>query len=198
MSVRERDDYFLVEASNIYGRSEIRLFKDASRDLEYEIHHVMLPMPAMEGSSSANLELFVSYQSGLKNLRKFKTDSNGLMMVDRVYGFEGKYNEIPFNLEMNIYPVNRIITTKDETTLQELTVVVDRPQGATALPSSEILVHLNRATYTDDQKGMGEVTYENKTIVKKHFVMLGTGTLKKARSIQNSEHYAPVVTVAKN
>jgi hypothetical protein len=161
LSFRERDDYYLIEASNHYGRTEIKIQKDAKSDLEYEIRHVMYPMPAMDGGSSANLELFVSYQSGLKNLRKFKTDSNGLTMIDRVYGHEGKYNEIPFNIETNIYPVNRIITTKDESSLQELTVAVDRPQGATVLPSSEILIHLNRATFTDDEKGMGEVTYEN-------------------------------------
>ena len=115
LSYRERDAYYIVEASNQYGRTEIKIFKDSLKDLEYEMRHVMYPMPSMQMNSAANLELFVSYQSGLKNQRKFRTDSNGLMMVDRVYGFEGKYNEIPFNIEMNMYPVNRIISTKDET-----------------------------------------------------------------------------------
>jgi hypothetical protein len=143
------------------------------------------------------MELFVSYQNGLKNDRKFQTDSNGLKMIDRIYGHEGKYNEIPFNIEMNMYPTNRIIRTEDSTTGQELTVAIDRPSAATVLPSSEIFIHLQRATYTDDRKGMSERVIDKDTIVKKHVLFYGKDTLQKARALQIRDTFKSILTKIK-
>lgn len=84
--------------------------------MQYEVRNMIHKFSARMNNKDENVELFVSYNSGLKNEREFLTDSNGLKLIKRKYGFEGKYNEIPFNLEMNMYPVTRLISTQDKVT----------------------------------------------------------------------------------
>lgn len=116
VSKRERENYILFDLENEFGTLQIRIFKSENKKMQYEVRNIVDKMPARFNDHDANVELFVSYNSGLKNDREFLTDSNGLKLIHRKYGDEGKYNEIPFNLEKNMYPVNRIISTKDKVT----------------------------------------------------------------------------------
>lgn len=63
-------------------------------------------------------------------------------------------------------------------------MLVDRASAASVLPSSEVFIHLQRATFTYDEKGMPEKIVDFSQITKKHVVYLGRDTISRARSDQ--------------
>lgn len=150
-----------------YGTMEIRIQKNGSSAFDERfclefLHHVD-PIPTRVLNDSAgsewhnfNTELFVLYSSKIKNNREFYTDSNGLFMIKRIYGEETRYNEPPIDIEKNLYPINKLILTRDLVNHMEIGINVDRPSSATVLPDSDIMISLTRSVFSDDIKGMGE------------------------------------------
>lgn len=167
-----------------------------------EFRHKIRPIPSKiyhEDTSQEwhnhNTELFVSYQSEMINNREFYTDSNGLHMVQRVYGKETRYNEPPIDLEKNLYPINKLIMARDLENGMEVGINVDRPCAATVLPNSSFLVSLTRSTFSDDDKGMGERVDNLEFLTIKHILFFGSEVLKRSRKQQVRDDIQPMLVL---
>lgn len=141
-------------------------------------HHVL----AFKKLFKYNIELFVRYSPGILHNNTYFTDSNGLNLIKRHYGVSEQFRERPYRLEQNIYPVNRLIFARDSQQKElEFGLVIDRPSGSVYLPTGQVLVHLQRSTFTSDIKGMNEAIQPSHTIHKTHTFYLGSDILSKMR-----------------
>jgi hypothetical protein len=95
----------------------------------------------------------------IKNGGVFYTDSMGLEMQERKLDYRPTWNlNVTQNVSENYYPVNHGVTIKDDK--MTLEVLNDRAQGASSLEEGSIEFMIQRRTYRDDGRGVGEALNE--------------------------------------
>jgi len=95
----------------------------------------------------------------IKNKGVFYTDSMGLEMQERKVDFRPTWDlNVTQHVSENYYPVNHGVTIKDEA--MTLEVLNDRSQGATSLEDGTMEFMIQRRTYKDDSRGVGEALNE--------------------------------------
>jgi hypothetical protein len=95
----------------------------------------------------------------IKNGGVFYTDSMGLEMQERRLDYRPTWNlNVTQNVSENYYPVNHGVTIKDDK--MTLEVLNDRAQGASSLEDGSIEFMIQRRTYRDDGRGVGEALNE--------------------------------------
>lgn len=104
---------------------------------------------------------------------KFYTDSNGMIMEERILNHRNSYpltNLTGYEVVSNFYPVNSALTLRSEdASNQQFTILNDRAQSASSLKSGEIEFLIDRRTYFDDDRGveepLNETTSDGKSII---------------------------------
>eukprot|EP01015_Nassula_variabilis_P009683 TRINITY_DN1767_c0_g1_i6.p1 TRINITY_DN1767_c0_g1~~TRINITY_DN1767_c0_g1_i6.p1 ORF type:complete len:487 (-),score=112.22 TRINITY_DN1767_c0_g1_i6:61-1521(-) len=106
-------------------------------------------------------EIVINFQTDLDNEKKFYTDDNGLLVVERELekreGFEFHNREF---IAGNYFPVTSAIYIQDKKQNVRLLVLNDRAQGGSSLQKGQIELMLNRKTVQDDAKGLFETLNE--------------------------------------
>ena len=110
-------------------------------------------------------EVVSRFETNLKTNGTMYTDSNGREMIKR----EKDTRPYPFDQENvvsgNYYPVTTAAFIRDEVENVQFTVLVDRPEGGTALVNDgdfELMLH--RRTCNDDQLGANEALDETRDV----------------------------------
>mmetsp|Transcript_23454 Transcript_23454/g.26016 ORF Transcript_23454/g.26016 Transcript_23454/m.26016 type:complete len:411 (-) Transcript_23454:30-1262(-) len=95
----------------------------------------------------------------IENNKIFYTDSMGLEMQERRVDFRPTWDLITTQpISQNYYPINHGMTIKDEK--MTLEVLNDRSQGGTSLDEGCMEFMIQRRTYKDDGRGVGEAMNE--------------------------------------
>lgn len=97
------------------------------------------------------------YSPDINNNKTFYTDSNGLEMQKRILDYRQTWNfSSNLNVTQNYYPVNSAIAIRDETNMNQLTLITTRSQGGSALSTGTVELMHHRRLFYDDWRGMGE------------------------------------------
>lgn len=95
----------------------------------------------------------------IQNEGVFYTDSMGLEMQERRVDYRPTWDfKSTQPVSQNYYPINHGVTIKDEN--MTLEILNDRSQGATSLKDGSIEFMIQRRTYKDDARGVGEALNE--------------------------------------
>ena len=121
----------------------------------------------------------------IKNNGVFYTDSMGLEMQKRVLNYRPTWDlNVTQPVAGNYYPVAHGVTIKDSN--MTLEVLNDRNQGASSLQNGTIEFMIQRRTYRDDSRGVGEALNEtavNSTdgrglgVITKHYLRFYNNTV---------------------
>ena len=189
-----------------FGRIEVKIPK-AQKNLPHpsmkalEVIHRTNKLDVIEKNRS--YDIFTYYKMiDFSNLLTFWTDSNGLDLIERRFRVrKDRYTESPFRKEYNVFPINKIIYTKNYFDEKEVFgVVVDRPCGGLIAELGMIEVNIRRTTKASDNKGMNEHSEEVNEEDIKHTVVIGSSgerdLLKYIRREQIKEENRPVLAVA--
>ena len=95
----------------------------------------------------------------IQNNGIFYTDSMGLEMQERRVNYRPTWDlNVTQPISDNYYPINHGITIKDDK--MTLEVLNDRPQGGSSLTEGSMEFMIQRRTYKDDSRGVGEAINE--------------------------------------
>ena len=121
----------------------------------------------------------------IKNDGVFYTDSMGLEMQERRVDYRPTwdlYRTQP--VSENYYPINHGITIKDDK--MTLEILNDRSQGGTSLEDGTVEFMIQRRTYEDDSRGVGEALNETDPfssdgkglgVITKHYIRFYNNTV---------------------
>lgn len=187
LSYAETQTKFIIKAEyKNLGKMEIILkkknFNKGPMPLEF-VHHVNKEFPNfLTKRERKSFEIVVFYKTQIEHEGFFYTDSNGLDLVKRRYASASNYSEIPYKVEENYYPINRILLMNDTKNQAQVGVYVDRPTGCTVHIDGKIDIGLQRLTYEDDGRGVKETFIPNHSVAKRHFLFYGgEDTLERMR-----------------
>ena len=180
LRVREYPSFYKIlvdEYKHGVGTIELRINKKEQTEniKSYKVTHRINKLKKILDQSS---EIFVFYRRNqFGNLLEYKTDNNGLDMVQRRFRVRrDKYQELPFRKELNIQPINKIITARSLFSEKEaFGVMVDRPCGATVTQDGSIHILARRITLRDDHKGMPEQMKEDAPVRIEHHLAFSQG-----------------------
>jgi len=129
-------------------------------------------------------EVVLRYASSVENEGRFKTDSLGRQLMERVRDYRPTFEINQTEPEsQNYYPVASTIMIEDET--HQLAVLTDRPQGGTSPSPGSVELMLHRRLLDDDAFGVGEalneVAYGQGLVVTgRHWLLLNSNEVEMA------------------
>ena len=102
-------------------------------------------------------DMFLSIQPSFSNNEgEFQVDSNGLHMVNYKWKRD-PYFDISTEIPSNYKSVTTAIAMRSSNSDDQLTILVDRPQGATVMPDGRFELMLQRRCASHDDKGIVEI-----------------------------------------
>ncbi|XP_060554886.1 lysosomal alpha-mannosidase-like [Ruditapes philippinarum] len=152
----------------------IRLYDNQSH---IEIEWTVGPIPS--GSGSEGREIISKYMTDLNTEGTLYTDLNGRETLKRKRDERGTwqfYQSEP--VAGNYYPITSRASIMDERAEKQLTILVDRSEGAASIQDGNLEIMIHRRTFYDDSLGVTEPLTEygasGKGIVVrgKHYIML--------------------------
>ncbi|XP_057366002.1 lysosomal alpha-mannosidase-like [Daphnia carinata] len=180
---------------NPWVSQTIRVYKGQEH---VELDWVVGPIPVEDGIGK---EIISRISTDIASKATFYTDANGRQTLQRVRDVRESY---PYTVTeptaANYYPVNSHIFLKDSVGNQ-MTVLVDRPQGGSSLHDGELELMVHRRCLYDDAFGVGEAlnetAYGTGLVVRgTHYLILGDGTnsMKLTRSLSHELYKQPQIS----
>ena len=206
---REEKDHYVVlvdEFENGYGSIRLKIFKNWLNHLNAETpkstesgpsngsqpskyikgvygveFYYHFNNPSLSKRQRESIEIFGFYKPiGFTTLNKFKTDSNGLDMVERLFRIKSdRYRETPFLKENNIFPMTAFLTASNafhKDRREAMGVFVDRACGGVVTSTGVFEIQLLKMTQVQDHKGMMEKVVEEVELRMKHVVLFTSGS----------------------
>ncbi|CAM6054442.1 unnamed protein product, partial [Sphagnum tenellum] len=122
-----------------------------------EVEHTVDSIPVLD---RVGKEIIVRYSTDLKTAGTFYTDSNGRELQRRQKDHRDTWDLDLVNepIARNYFPVNTAGILKDEA--NQVTVLVDRSEGAASLADGQVEFMLHRRLMCDDGRGASQVLNE--------------------------------------
>ncbi|XP_045199529.2 alpha-mannosidase 2-like [Mercenaria mercenaria] len=98
------------------------------------------------------MEVILRFKTDVQNGDNFYTDQNGFQLI-------GRENRPGDKIESNYYPVTTMLILEDS--LKRLTLHCKQPHGGASLKSGQFEIMLDRHTFRDDKRGLGQGVYDN-------------------------------------
>ncbi|XP_052262943.1 lysosomal alpha-mannosidase-like [Dreissena polymorpha] len=180
----------------------IRLYDNSSH---IELEWTVGPIPS--GSLNEGREVVTNYMTDLETNGVFYTDLNGRETLQRKRDHRDTWelNQTE-SVSGNYFPITTKAFLRDEHRGIQLTVLVDRSEGAASIKDGHMEVMVHRRTFHDDSLGVVEPLTElgagGKGIVARgtHYLMLNKITSAAAvhRPLYQEIYFRPHVTFMKN
>ncbi|EFX74192.1 hypothetical protein DAPPUDRAFT_324586 [Daphnia pulex] len=180
---------------NPWVAQTIRLYKGQEH---VELDWVVGPIPVEDGTGK---EIINRVTTSIASSGMFYTDANGRQTLERRFNIRDSYPyTVTEPIAANYYPVNSHAYIKDAVGNQ-VTMLVDRPQGGSSLHNGELELMVHRRCLYDDAFGVGEAlnetAYGDGLVVRgTHFLILGdkTNSMKMARSLSHELYKQPQIS----
>ena len=92
-----------------------------------------------------------------KDKTEFYTDTNGMRIIKRVKDTRQTFHfRVDDKVASNFYPVNSLLSLREESSNKEVTVWNDRSQAGSSMSKGQILFVINRWSQRDDRKGLAD------------------------------------------
>lgn len=172
-SFLELPDKYIVKvySQNKELTSEFVIQKTYKKKFKIEaVHKMSQDFSTNMLRSSQFYELFVRYDTGIESGKKFKTDLNGLRMMEREFEVQDKYPSKSDEIASYIFPVTSIAYSANKTS--EFGVVIDRPTAATMRQDGALDIWINRASHYVDDRGNNEKIKENEKLNIRQFLYI--------------------------
>lgn len=161
------------------------------------------PGPGYNNSplSDNGREIVSIYESDMKTNGTFFTDSNGRETIRRLRDHRSDYRLYTTeHTASNYYPVTSWIFIRDYDRNLQLSVLPDRPQGASSIRDGQVELMLHRRLLQDDGLGMEEPLNEpgidrRGLIVRgKHYLLIGPidSVIRSTRQLSKQLHMHPI------
>lgn len=115
----------------------------------------------MSAIGITEMEVILRFYTDVKNDRNFYTDQNGYQLI-------GRKNRPENKIESNYYPVTTMGILEDNN--KRFTLHCRQPHGGASLKQGQFEVMLDRHTFRDDKRGLGQGVYDN-VKVNSHFIL---------------------------
>ncbi|KAG8181687.1 hypothetical protein JTE90_014820 [Oedothorax gibbosus] len=133
----------------------IRLYKNSEN---VELKWIVGPIPV---GDNVGKEIITRFDTNLKSVSSFFTDSNGREILLRKRNYRPTWNlTVTEPIAGNYYPVNSRIYIQDKSLKQQFTVLNDRSQGGSSINDGSIELMVHRRLLHDDAFGVGEALNE--------------------------------------
>lgn len=166
---------------------------DSGIEIQTYIHPIVEILHGVEVVMSINSST-INNGAGEKNPNStvFYTDSNGLRMMKRIFGFKDTFTPATRTIQENYYPITSAIYIEDNLSQKRLTLLTDRSQGGTSPKIGNIEVMLHRICELDDELGLQEVlkdlnpkTRQTRIVDVSHYLILGKGNQASSLNFSN-------------
>ncbi|KAL4220597.1 Alpha-mannosidase 2 [Mactra antiquata] len=134
----------------------------------------------LKEAGMGEMEVILRLQTDVKNGDKFYTDQNG-------FQFMGRQNRPNDPLESNYYPVTTMAILEDNS--KRISLHCRQPHGGASLREGHLEVMLDRHTYRDDGRGLGQGVYDNVRL-KNNFVVFIEHKSRDFQPIEKRYTYA--------
>ncbi|CAI2381798.1 unnamed protein product [Moneuplotes crassus] len=122
----------------------------------------------------------------IQNGGVFYTDSMGMQMQERKLGYRPTWEfESTQPVSENYYPINHGMTLKDDK--MTLEVLNERSQGGTCLQDGSMEFMIQRRTYKDDSRGVGEALNESRNSDKRGLRVITSHYLRFYNNTEDME-----------
>lgn len=106
----------------------------------------------MAAVNMKEMEVILRFNTDVKNGDNFYTDQNGFQLIGRI-------NRPNDKIESNYYPITTMALFED--IYKRVTLHSKQPHGGACLKSGQFEVMLDRHTFRDDKRGLGQGVYDN-------------------------------------
>lgn len=106
----------------------------------------------MSAVNMKEMEVILRFQTDVQNGNHFYTDQNGFQLI-------GRETRPADKIESNYYPVTTMAILEDK--LKRFTLHCKQPHGGASLKPGQFEVMLDRHTFRDDKRGLGQGVYDN-------------------------------------
>lgn len=146
-------------------------------------------------------EVVSNYETEMHTNETFFTDSNGRETIRRLKNYRSDYRLYTSEYTAsNYYPITSWIFIRDYDQNIQLSILPDRPQGASSLKDGQLELMLHRRLLQDDGLGMEEPLNEpgidrrGLIIRGKHYLLIGPidNVIRSTRQLSKQLHMQPI------
>jgi hypothetical protein len=158
---KNKSKYFLgkiiTEVDLHFEQSKLKIRIYPGIDNILDVESVIFPYHPKDG-----LEFLLIINSDVNNVNQnnkteFFTDTNGMRIIKRVKDTRQTFDfEVDDKVASNFYPINSVLSLKDDSKNKQISVWNDRSQAGTSLSKGEIFFVINRWSQRDDRKGLSD------------------------------------------